>query len=524
VAAALQQALPVLRAAVGNGQPAKADPAERAELEALGGRSVEALRVYRRLFEGFTEALFVDNDALAQMGDELLRLDPGWPRAYALLQTIEGDTSRRARDIAARAAREADRTRDPVGWRLLELLPSLGTGAAGPFDRSIEAAFQREPPDLLAGYLLASASGLAQRLPEAIGLFQRLHQVRPDLQFGADLVLRLRDAGRTDEAARLEREWLQRAPESLAATIAFASTALGAGRFESAEASLRRALLVHGEKPYRLLALTDLLLLRGKTAEARGVASRMLSGSEYDRARGHYRLGIADLLDGRFGPAYEALQAALALARTQGSESELTQILESLRAVAGLLGRAEEQAAFDRQLEAALRLLNLPGAVAAVRFESQLRTRGQGCPQVEAALATVGDAAARNFARTHMLRSAAEAGCGSCAEALRAGRSGDELSTSSLLRLGICAEREGAFPQARDALVDARLRLTLLGIRTMESAFHTVVASFHLARVLARLGERDAARAEYQRFLDRWGHADRPLPEVDEARRALQAQ
>jgi tetratricopeptide (TPR) repeat protein len=42
-----------------------------------------------------------------------------------------------------------------------------------------------------------------------------------------------------------------------------------------------------------------------------------------------------------------------------------------------------------------------------------------------------------------------------------------------------------------------------------------------LARVLDKAGQRDAARTEYQRFLDYWKDADKDLPELLEARAAL---
>jgi tetratricopeptide (TPR) repeat protein len=42
-----------------------------------------------------------------------------------------------------------------------------------------------------------------------------------------------------------------------------------------------------------------------------------------------------------------------------------------------------------------------------------------------------------------------------------------------------------------------------------------------LARVLDQLGDRAAARLEYQRFLRLWNHADAGLPEVSEATRAI---
>ena len=42
-----------------------------------------------------------------------------------------------------------------------------------------------------------------------------------------------------------------------------------------------------------------------------------------------------------------------------------------------------------------------------------------------------------------------------------------------------------------------------------------------LARVLDKAGQRDAARAEYRRFLDLWEDADADRPELREARAAL---
>jgi hypothetical protein len=43
-----------------------------------------------------------------------------------------------------------------------------------------------------------------------------------------------------------------------------------------------------------------------------------------------------------------------------------------------------------------------------------------------------------------------------------------------------------------------------------------------IARLMDQTGEREAARLEYERFLDLWKHADAELPELTEARRALE--
>ncbi len=51
----------------------------------------------------------------------------------------------------------------------------------------------------------------------------------------------------------------------------------------------------------------------------------------------------------------------------------------------------------------------------------------------------------------------------------------------------------------------------------MLDPLHVIV----LARVLDKAGQRDAAHAEYRRFLELWKNADKELPELADARAAL---
>ena len=53
------------------------------------------------------------------------------------------------------------------------------------------------------------------------------------------------------------------------------------------------------------------------------------------------------------------------------------------------------------------------------------------------------------------------------------------------------------------------------------SPYHAILARFHLGNVLADAGDRAAARDAYATFLRFWDRADRPIPEVALARRAL---
>jgi hypothetical protein len=54
------------------------------------------------------------------------------------------------------------------------------------------------------------------------------------------------------------------------------------------------------------------------------------------------------------------------------------------------------------------------------------------------------------------------------------------------------------------------------------SPYHAVLARFHLAGVLAELGDRAAARAAYEAFLRCWSDPDRPVSEVAVARKMLE--
>jgi hypothetical protein len=98
----------------------------------------------------------------------------------------------------------------------------------------------------------------------------------------------------------------------------------------------------------------------------------------------------------------------------------------------------------------------------------------------------------------------------------------DESDIGMLFEFAVAAEQEGALGLARDALEQVR-DLHLLSIDSTSSVtpYCAILARYHLGRVLEKLGQKDAARAQYRDFLDHWGHADRGVPEVDDARQAL---
>jgi hypothetical protein len=65
-------------------------------------------------------------------------------------------------------------------------------------------------------------------------------------------------------------------------------------------------------------------------------------------------------------------------------------------------------------------------------------------------------------------------------------------------------------------------RLTTAGTGQKWNAVLEPRYILEIARLLDQTGEKEAARLEYERFLDLWKHADAELPELTEARRALE--
>jgi hypothetical protein len=128
----------------------------------------------------------------------------------------------------------------------------------------------------------------------------------------------------------------------------------------------------------------------------------------------------------------------------------------------------------------------------------------------------------REDARRWLLRAASEYGCVPCKDVLHAGRQSIENDDRGAFRYALCAESEGDLELAADVFGHVReIRFSSLENTFMSAPFVWIMARYHHARVLERLGRPDEARREYEDFLAHWGHADTPLPELAEARTAL---
>jgi serine/threonine protein kinase/tetratricopeptide (TPR) repeat protein len=498
---------------------------EAAVLSRLGTTSPEAYRLYTQAVDDFFRSVIVDVTAIERRLQESITRDPGWAHPYAALALVAGRVTPRAREVLERGRRVADMDRDPLGRSLLDALALDIAGQPTRARQVIAQALRGTPDDLLGLNMLGALDMALGHTDEQAGVFGRLHALRPDLQFGADLVSSLERAGRADEVPAIVRSWIELAPESEQALVTAITLDISAGRLAEAERDARTLLLLHGEMPHRLITLCDVLIVAGRTREARAVASRLVGGGERERALGLYRLGVIATIEGRFGAAHESLVAAVQAERPFGIESELLQTLEALVSMDSRKPTAggDDRSVHLDELQRTFALFGMPAQAAAARYELALpRAPGGSCPAAEPFLRPLGEPRVRRAAEWEMLRAASEVGCARCAEVLHAGLGADERSTRSIFRFAACAEAEGALLLAADAFARAGTFIASSLISTNGFAPDLAVsAHLRLGRVLERLGRTSEARAEYERFLGWWGHADRLIPEVDEARKAL---
>jgi tetratricopeptide (TPR) repeat protein len=506
------------RELAGDRPPLGPDAAEIEEMKKLGTTSFDAFCIYRASLEAVMNGTWVDTDKLARAVAEVLRYDPSWPHAHALLAVLLGlttDAARRAVDDG----RRADGARDPSGTALLHAI-ALESGMLG--EGTLELLFEvvrAYPNDMLAAHVLESACVIVNRGDEGLVVARRLYAEYPGLGFGNDLAWLLRWSGRDDEANDTIRAWASAAPENPAAIVELVRVESAGGRIVEARQHAARLALLHGERDDVLGHVFEARVLAEQPAEARHVAERMLMGAPLVRARGRYRLGVVAIFEGRFAAAYDALRRAVVEYRPFGLQSETSQCLELLRAIAPLVADRASQRRYTAELADTYEH-RIGDTAAAIATRYDLALLDAETPTMDALLAGLEDGPVRDVARRRIARAGALAGQVALADAVAAGFSADESSPATLLDFGICAHRAGELDLARRAL-DKAIWQWSSALGHQASPYPAILARFHLGNVMTTAGDRAAARAAYDAFLRCWGNADRPIPEVALARRAL---
>ena len=514
-----------LAAELGAGrEPAGPDAAELEAMHRIGATSVELYRRYRRVLHTLHATNHPDLRDLAAAARGIIADDPAWAHPYALLAVIEGQTTDAAREVLAAARTAASAARDPSGMQLMATLdPDVRSEPEAAF-HVVEEVFQENDDDLLAGLVLGMWALMVHRTEEVVAITQHLHARFPDLLFGMELAEWLRRETRDTDADRVIRDWVAAAPDNLMARVELVRIEANAGRLGEARARAREVLAIHGDRDDALPDLFEALVASDQISDAREIADRMLTGSPLARARGRYRVAMTAVFEGRFAAAYNAVRRAITEHRAFGIQSELTQCLELARSIAPLVADVAAQRRYTEELAAAFAtMVGDAGAAAATRFELALLEGRKAAPSIDDHLAGLEDGPVRDVARRRMLRAAAVAGRGSPHVAVAAGFSAFEENTASLVALGLCAWRVHELGLARRSLELATLRWSSAHNNNQNSPYHAVLARFHLAGVLAELGELAAARAAYEAFLRCWSSPDRPIPEVALARKALEA-
>ncbi len=508
VARALDDALEPVRRALGDGQSPRREPARAAALAEVGAPSEAALRAYDDGIRALFGAVINDVPTARRLFDEALLLHPGW--GHALLGLMENQQWATGRlDVPA-----ADPGADPTGAELIAAVEMVPTRPAQATD-VLRRVWQAHPGDVMAGFLLYSALQNAVRLDESLAVLRRLHELRPDLQFGANLATALRAAGRAGEVPPLVERWIALAPESEQALAAQALDRLERGELRDVERVARDLLLLYGEAPHRLELLADTLIAAGRHGDARAVADRLIALGGDAAAAGRLRHGVVAVLEGRFSAAREAFEA---VRRERGSEYR-----GLVYASAGLslaLGERLAAAAETRALAAAARARGEPQRARAIGLEAALlAAEGRGCPAIEPALEGL-PPAERAMVKRRLGRLAAEAGCAPCGPVVAEGLAPVEADPLSLHWFARCAMRQKQWTLAEEALS----RLTRVRTSSEDEQFspaHAVLARADLSLVLEAEGRTEDARLVLEDFLAHWGKSDRPIAAVEEARRRL---
>ncbi|MCX5743320.1 MAG: serine/threonine-protein kinase [Proteobacteria bacterium] len=505
------------------------DPQEAVEMARDGARTYDEYRRFRILFEDARIPTWLDSTAIDAGHEQLIADDPTWLHPYTELAWLYAPTQAAPLVSAARA--HGDPVRDPGGAAILDALELARTGQAAASLARIEPAFHKDAPattDPLVLEPYAAALEGVDREAESEAVSRLLVDQYPSLFYAGTQAAGLAHEGRDEVAERLVRASFDGFPENVVAGRELARIASARGDLPAAREIAQRMMLVHGERALVLGELYEAAMLADDTIGAQRLVDRMLLGSPLARARGRYRAAVIAVFEGRLAVAYDLLRHAIEDYRPFGpQDSELPQCLRLASTLAPLVGDRPATAGYLDELarrategDPALNTERNAVENATARFQAALaRRRDASCPDPAAFTAQL-SADPRARARVHMQRFASAAGCDTCAAVVAAGFLPMERDPESLVALGRCARRRGDLETARRSFERAT-QLWLTWVNHQASPYFAVLAHAELASVLAARGDRPAARAEYDRFLHLWGHADRTLPEVAATARAL---
>jgi tetratricopeptide (TPR) repeat protein len=285
--------------------------------------------------------------------------------------------------------------------------------------------------------------------------------------------------GRYDEAIAAHQRYVQLAPTEANAHDSLGMTYNEAGRFDDALFEFRRALEINPQFHFARLHLGDVFFRIGRCRDAISAYKGYLevAPSDWDRAQAYNRLALVYLSKGDVAQATIAARQEIRYRNNFGGLLRVAlasgEIPQANRLLSDLLNNTEDKSTSGVPTVLQAKSLELLRGIVALKS-------GQGDEAIK------------------ILRAA-------CEQApMLWNVDGGELSLAeSLLEMG----------RVEEAVSECE--------RLIARNPTSPLLRFRYAQALERRGDSERARTEYRRFLDAWKSADRDLPEVIAAERAL---
>jgi tetratricopeptide (TPR) repeat protein len=498
--------------------------------------SPEAYKLYARARVLHLARDYKDSIALLE---KAVAIDPEFAMAYRSLSAAYSNLGFRSkaeecrRKSMAFADRISDRERGLVEGNYFARSETT-------YDKSIEA-YQKVlalyPDDLMANNGLGLVYGYVEELEKSAACYEICVRQpgAPYLYYG-NLAVALEKLGRYDEARQVLEDYLRTSPDSVTAHDDLASLYVMEGRYDLAEPEAEKAFALAPRDMNVIETTGDIAMLKGDLARAE--AEYQKEAAMADEAKMPWRrrpLACLYLAQGRYGRALEELARVMDEARKVGEPTWLGPFNFFATLVYGAAGRYGEAL---KAAEQSYRIAEAGGNGAVARYA--MWSRGAALIGLnDLAGAQKAADAGRDLVEKSLnkkairgvlsLQAQIDLAKGNISRAIENAKAavdslGPQSGTSNAdayyhQTLAQAYEAAGDLGKAREAY-EAIQRLTsgrIYGGQIYALSFYRV------GLIDEKLGDKPAARRNYEKFLELWKDADPGLPEPADARRRLAA-